>query len=43
MKKDTKTGTSNKITFGAKTKKGKQKKKFGPKEQKPKASVGQGK
>jgi hypothetical protein len=40
-KKETKS-SSTKITFGKKTKNGKQKKKFGPKEQKPKAYNGQG-
>lgn len=34
--------SSNKITFGKKSGKGKAKKKFGPKDQKPKAYRGQG-
>lgn len=40
-KKDT-SAVSGKISFGKKTKNGKLKKKYGPKEQKPKAYRGQG-
>jgi hypothetical protein len=36
------TSSLNKITFGKKTKRGKAKKKFGPKEEKPKKYKGQG-
>ena len=35
-------GSSHKISFGKKSGKGKYKKKYGPKEQKPKKYVGQG-
>ncbi len=36
------TSSSSKITFGKKSKNGKAKKKFGPKEEKPKKYKGQG-
>jgi hypothetical protein len=42
MAKAKTTGNSVKITFGKKSGKGKYKKKYGPKEQKPKAYKGQG-
>lgn len=42
-KKEGKASASLKITFGKKAGKGKAKKKYGPKDQKPKAYRGQGK
>ena len=41
-KKETKSAASSKVSFGKKTKNGKAKKSFGPKEQKPKKYNGQG-
>lgn len=42
-KKENKSSLSKKVTFGKKSCKGKHKKNYGPKEQKPKAYKGQGK
>lgn len=42
-KKEGKSSVSSKITFGKKSGKGKAKKKYGPKEARPKAYRGQGK
>jgi hypothetical protein len=42
-KKETKSGSGSKITFGKNKVKGKAKKSFGPKSQKPKKYRGQGK
>lgn len=41
-KKDAKSGSGSKVTFGKKTVKGKAKKSFGPKAEKPKKYRGQG-